>query len=516
MRRSALLVLTLSMGCSPAHDWLSGLGGAGARNGTYGGTNGVLNHTDMEPADTGLNHTDMEHPDPAGDTVDASELLPVIRDCAIHHGYEVDTAIFGTEGPALWLTGIYETHGEHAGGDHPMGYGTVAFDLPGDNILALSSYEPVTWNLALGPDAEITEILLFGYHEQLVENAGDVPVTFVDSASGLSSCGYSLPYNGGGCDTDELIAQVEDAAGRDLSRFDGCYQASDVRYGLPTPDPVDVVEPSSLDEVVLDCATDAGYEVDTWLGEASEQAVWLAAVYETHSNHGGGVHPMGEASVVFDLPGDHVLALSSYEPVTWNLELGADAGLTEIVVFGYHEQIVEGAGDIPVTFYGDPACGYSLPYNGGGCDTDELIDAVEAETGRSLSRFDGCYRATEFQFVVDDGRPSGPSCAAGETVELSIDIPAEAMAQGASDPSGAGRCTGEVTFFDDLDDISTQATWDYVSGELVHSEFNGYAASCGSAHCNDLVYGDGDVRDDYCTILAVCEDGVARTTGFTW
>ncbi len=48
------------------------------------------------------------------------------------------------------------------------------------------------------------------------------------------------------------------------------------------------------------------------------------------------------------------------------------------------------------------------------------------------------------------------------------------------------------------------------------AEINGLNNTCGGPHCNDLTYADGTVREDYCTIFAICEDGVARTTGFSW
>lgn len=290
--------------------------------------------------------------------------------------------------------------------------------------------------------------------------------------------------------------------------------------GEPT-DPVDgTVDPASLLEVILDCNVDAGYEVDTWIGEAGDPALWLASVYETHSNHGGGNHPMGEATVFFDLAGDNVLALASYEPVTWNITLGEHAGLSKVVVFGYHEQVVEGV-DVPVEFHGAPYCGYSLPYNGGGCDTDALIDAVEDVTGLGLSRFDGCYTASDFQFVSDEVEPEPEPepvvpCGPGETVELTYAINAETMRIGASDETGAGACTGLVTFFDDLEQGYTARTWDHATGSFIDSPVNAQPVDCDSVHCNDVVYGDGRVDAEYCSLYAVCEDGVARATGFTW
>ncbi len=101
--------------------------------------------------------------------------------------------------------------------------------------------------------------------------------------------------------------------------------------------------------VITDCATSAGYQVDTWLGAApapGDPAVWVGAVYETHGNHSGNNHPMGQATVRFDLPGRNVLVLSSYEPVTWNLSLGPSAALERILVYGYPRQVVVGA---PIT-----------------------------------------------------------------------------------------------------------------------------------------------------------------------
>ena len=40
------------------------------------------------------------------------------------------------------------------------------------------------------------------------------------------------------------------------------------------------------------------------------------------------------------------------------------------------------------------SCGYSLPYNGGGCDTNMLLNGVTYYTGLNWTSFNGCYTGT--------------------------------------------------------------------------------------------------------------------------
>ncbi|MCA9493889.1 MAG: hypothetical protein KC621_28360 [Myxococcales bacterium] len=275
-----------------------------------------------------------------------------------------------------------------------------------------------------------------------------------------------------------------------------------------------------VDPVIVDCDTRAGYEVDTWQADsAGDTQLWLAGVYQTHGDHRGGVHPMGEAQVTFDLPGSHVIALSSYEPVTWNVRIGPDSRVEKIIVVGYLDQVVNADPNIPVEIYENTACGYSLPYNGGGCDTDELIAAVERAAGLPLTRFDGCYDATTFQWLplADDPEPEGVPCGPGERVELSYDIPARHMAMGASDPSGPGVCTGVVQFARDLSQVGVLGMMSEDYSERVEVEYNGWGDnSCGAPHCNTLIHADGSAERQMCTVVGLCEDGYARATGYTW
>jgi hypothetical protein len=91
------------------------------------------------------------------------------------------------------------------------------------------------------------------------------------------------------------------------------------------------------------------------------------------------------------------------------------------------------------------------------------------------------------------------------------------MQFGASDLTGDGSCCGTVVFGPDLTQVSQLGMMDYTTFTVVSADYNGWGeGGCGQPHCQDLTYGDGRVRTDYCTIVALCEDGVARATGYTW
>ena len=163
------------------------------------------------------------------------------------------------------------------------------------------------------------------------------------------------------------------------------------------------------ERVIVDCDTDAGYAVATHRGTGSvERGLFVLSVYESDSEHSGGKHPMGHATVDFRLPGDHVLALHAYEPVTWTITPRDGGELTEVLLYGHHDQLVEGLGDeVKVTKAQRPPCAtHAWPQVKPRCEGPGLDAAAEEATGRQLTRFDGCYHASTFQFlpgVVDRG-----------------------------------------------------------------------------------------------------------------
>jgi hypothetical protein len=160
-------------------------------------------------------------------------------------------------------------------------------------------------------------------------------------------------------------------------------------------------EPTSIGPVIADCDVQGGYETYTYVAPGScETGLWVAGVYQARSVSSGDDHPTGAATVHFDVPGSHVLALSAYEPVDWTVTVGPDTTLERILVAGYHAQTVDAPG-VPVELVSGPSCGYSWPYNGEGCNTDALLGAFEAAAALPVTRFDGCYDAATFEWAAE-------------------------------------------------------------------------------------------------------------------
>lgn len=308
---------------------------------------------------------------------------PVILNCATDAGYEVNSWSQSRHALAeLYLASVYETRSDHQDGNHPIGRAHVEFAMEGNNILALASYEPTAWQVTLTPGAELRKILVVGVHDQIVVGPEGVPVEHVQA----SACGYSFPYNGQGCDTDKLIREVEAAAGLPLTRFDGCYRATAFRYV-----PIDSPPVSNIDDVIVNCNVQAGYEVTTSEWEADDEPpLWVASIYETGSAREPGDHPTGQARATFNLPGTHRLALVAYEPTNWNLLLGDETLLKEIILIGHHNQTVDVTGvdrvQIVRTFrdYADFD------------DHEALARLLESEVGVRPRRIDSCYEASGF------------------------------------------------------------------------------------------------------------------------
>jgi hypothetical protein len=112
----------------------------------------------------------------------------------------------------------------------------------------------------------------------------------------------------------------------------------------------------------------------------------------------------GEIQVHVDRATQMTLVLSSYEPVHWIVSFGSNTQIDQVLLNGYHSQSITIDPSIPVetrsydqtlTNFGN-WCGYSLPYNGGGCDTNLLINGVTAHTGLGWTSFNGCYTAEQF------------------------------------------------------------------------------------------------------------------------
>lgn len=144
----------------------------------------------------------------------------------------------------------------------------------------------------------------------------------------------------------------------------------------------------------------------------------VIGVYEPAS-HGFQQHVMQDATVRVERPGHHALVLSAYEAVTWHVSVGPGVVLDRVIATGYYPPVVVGvAATTPVTLAsaeeGAPfACGYSWPYNGEGCDTNQLLALATTTTGLPLSSFHGCYQADDWTLRADRSAASSCNTAAG-------------------------------------------------------------------------------------------------------
>jgi len=167
--------------------------------------------------------------------------------------------------------------------------------------------------------------------------------------------------------------------------------ACDVAVPLALPGDVpDASHPGSMEPPLMRCAPTSA-EVNVF------------GVYETRGDHSAGVHPIGDAIVSIDRQGLHALVLSAYEPTSWHVMLAPGVRVMSIYLIGYYAQTVDLSG-VPVVMDSAandrPACGYSYPYNGAGCDTDRLLARVAATVGE-FTTFHGCYHASQWALHAD-------------------------------------------------------------------------------------------------------------------
>lgn len=170
----------------------------------------------------------------------------------------------------------------------------------------------------------------------------------------------------------------------------------------------------------------------------------LIGVYETHSNHGSGIHPAGAATVHVERKASSILVLSSYEPVHWTVTAAEGVTLEKVILNGYHDQTADVPAGVQVEVYDGPdgslgAYAYAWPSSEGGSDTQGLVAAVENLTGRPLTSFHGCYQATGF--VLRDDLGTDAACTEGQgTLTSHVD---EGAIDCESTPPGSNECAGK-------------------------------------------------------------------------
>lgn len=157
---------------------------------------------------------------------------------------------------------------------------------------------------------------------------------------------------------------------------------------------------NSASVTINDSAGPASYYTNP---TASEPELHIISVYETRSDHGGGYHPQGTATLNINYGGNSpiTLVLSSYEPTMWNFNIESGAVIDQVILNGYHNQEASGIDSnllINRSGVGNyfSACAYTWPSDDQGCDTPSLVSGAEDFTDLTLSSFSASYRATDF------------------------------------------------------------------------------------------------------------------------
>jgi len=152
--------------------------------------------------------------------------------------------------------GEIETHvvGVYAA---PNGEATVTIDRPGRHVLVLSAYEATTWHVALSNGAQLVHVYATGYHAQTVDAPGVDVVTDSMDADQTYACGYSYPYDGQGCDTDQLFRLAALRIHHEATTFHGCKTASHWTIGTDLTTTSDCAVETTQNDWIGGCAAAA-------------------------------------------------------------------------------------------------------------------------------------------------------------------------------------------------------------------------------------------------------------------
>jgi len=222
-------------------------------------------------ADQGTLPQDTENPPGSDDPQSPPDLGGTMPDEAVENPEDVtfDVPEGGAEEPVLptdtceaqlHVIGVYEPfRNDVRVGSGFGGRVTVRIERPGKHVLYLASYESVKWFVSAAPGAQIEEIRVVGYEAQAVETDATektlIRTRLERSLGEIAFCGVEWPYEGGGCDTKELIRDAQEDTELGLTTFSGTYIGS--RFILRE------------DETVIDVDSDRGYDASELGSETS-------------------------------------------------------------------------------------------------------------------------------------------------------------------------------------------------------------------------------------------------------
>lgn len=155
---------------------------------------------------------------------------------------------------AVSLFGVYEGEPapgerERRAGEHrPMRVQVETRADFGPEVLILSSYEPVIWDVSAVAANDLRGVIVYGHYRSTLAGApAALPVRHVAARSAddreatpggaPGGCGDPLSVHEGGFELEALDAQVADAVGLPIAHFVGAYSAA--RLSLDDPPPID-------------------------------------------------------------------------------------------------------------------------------------------------------------------------------------------------------------------------------------------------------------------------------------
>jgi hypothetical protein len=129
------------------------------------------------------------------------------------------------------------------------------------------------------------------------------------------------------------------------------------------------------------------------MGMARTAQVEAVCVYEAVAVRAPRTPESGEpvSVVVRETPRPVVLVLSSHQTVHWEIEIAAGASLSAVLLSGYGESTVAGAGSALVT-----SIGGFYAFKRGSAEFKHLEKEVRRCTGRNIERFQSEYAGRSF------------------------------------------------------------------------------------------------------------------------
>ncbi len=133
-----------------------------------------------------------------------------------------------SDGVELHVFGIYDSYSPSTGKD---GFVNVHIDRPGKHVIFLSTYSETEWRVTAGPGVVILRVFAAGYESQSIASVpagSQMAVIDYEGEGSFLGCGYEFPDKSptSGCETLQLLSNIESLVGMNVSSFHGCYAAS--------------------------------------------------------------------------------------------------------------------------------------------------------------------------------------------------------------------------------------------------------------------------------------------------